>query len=74
MTVSYTHLDVYKRQGLGVAGLNFVGNAVYHSAQADRDNIAQFELIPWLLGQCATLNEARTLIERMNLLLSLIHI
>ena len=36
--------------------------------RADRDNIAQFELIPWLLGQCATLNEARTLIERMNLL------
>ena len=62
------YYDAINEKGLGVAGLNFVGNAVYHSAQADRDNIAQFELIPWLLGQCATLNEARTLIERMNLL------
>ena len=62
------YYDAINEKGLGVAGLNFVGNAVYHSAQVDRDNIAQFELIPWLLGQCATLNEARTLIERMNLL------
>ena len=61
------YYDAINEKGLGVAGLNFVGNAVYHSAQADRDNIAQFELIPWLLGQCATLNEARTLIERMSL-------
>ena len=34
--VSYTHLDVYKRQvnekGLGMAGLNFVGNAAYEEA------------------------------------------
>ena len=56
------YYDAINEKGLGVAGLNFVGNAVYHSAQADRDNIAQFELIPWLLGQRATLN------------LSLIHI
>ena len=62
------YYDAVNEKGLCMAGLNFVGNAVYHSAQADRDNIAQFELIPWLLGQCATLNEARTLIERMNLL------
>ena len=31
-SVSYTHLDVYKRQGLGMAGLNFVGNAAYEEA------------------------------------------
>ena len=29
--------------------------------------MAQFELIPWLLGQCASVKEARELIARMNL-------
>ena len=35
---------------------------------AQRDNVTQFELIPWLLGQCATLCEARELLGRINLL------
>ena len=49
------YYDAINEKGLGVAGLNFVGNAVYFPAQAERDNVTQFELIPWLLGQCATL-------------------
>ena len=32
------------------------------------DNIAQFELIPWILGKCATVKEARALLERLNLI------
>lgn len=31
------------------------------------DNVAQFEFIPWILGQCATVKEARVLLERINL-------
>lgn len=34
---------------------------------AERENVAQFELIPWLLGRCATLAEARQLLERVNI-------
>ena len=62
------YYDAINEKGLGVAGLNFVGNAVYFPAQAERDNVTQFELIPWLLGQCATLCEARELLGRINLL------
>ena len=62
------YYDAINEKGLGVAGLNFVGNAVYFPAQAGRDNVTQFELIPWLLGQCATLCEARELLGRINLL------
>ena len=62
------YYDAVNEKGLGVAGLNFVGNAVYQPAAQGLDNIAQFELIPWILGQCATLAEARALLERMNLL------
>lgn len=50
-----------------MAGLNFVGNAVYQAVEADRDNVAQFEFIPWILGQCADLDEVRALLDRMNL-------
>ena len=50
-----------------MAGLNFVGNAVYGDYDQGRDNIAQFELIPWILGQCATVAQARALIENINI-------
>ena len=62
------YYDAVNEKGLSMAGLNFVGNAVYHSSRKGRDNIAQFELIPWLLSQCATVGEARLLLEKLNLL------
>ena len=61
------YYDAVNEKGLGIAGLNFVGNAVYHPAQDGKSNVAQFELIPWLLGRCATVQDARTLLDRMNL-------
>ena len=48
------YYDAVNEKGLCMAGLNFVGNAVYAQPEAGRTNIAQFELIPWLLGGCAT--------------------
>lgn len=59
--------DAINEKGLGMAGLNFVGNAVYGKERADRDNVAQFEFIPWILCQCATVEEAKTLLERTHL-------
>ena len=50
-----------------MAGLNFVGNAVYHEEAPGKDNVAQFEFIPWILGQCASVKEARDLLGRVNL-------
>ena len=61
-------LDAINEKGLGIAGLNFVGNAHYNEPQQEKDNIAQFEFIPWILSQCATTKEARRLIEKINLL------
>lgn len=62
------YYDAINEAGLCVAGLNFVGNAVYHPAADGMENIAQFELIPWLLGRCASLAEARELLAGANLL------
>ena len=50
---------------LGIAGLNFVGNACYYDVKPDKDNIAQFEFIPWILSQCENVKEARKLLENI---------
>lgn len=62
------YYDAVNEKGLGMAGLNFVGNAVYFDKKGNRDNICQFEFIPWVLCQCKTVKEARRLIERVNIL------
>lgn len=62
------YYDAVNEKGLGMAGPNFVGNAVYGKRKDGKDNIAQFELIPWILCQCAAVEEARALVEKMNLL------
>lgn len=59
--------DGMNEKGLCMAGLNFVGNAVYHDPVPGKDNIASFEFIPWILSQCATVREARPLLDRINL-------
>ena len=61
------YYEATNEKGLSAAGLNFPGNAVYHPWAEGKHNVAPFELIPWLLGQCATLKEARALLEKCNL-------
>lgn len=58
--------DGANEKGLGVAGLNFVGNAVYNDHVDAKDNVAQFEFLPWILSQCATVAEAKALLTKMN--------
>ena len=59
--------DGINEKGLGMAGLNFVGNAHYFKPVQGFDNVAQFEFIPWILSRCATVREARGLLSRINL-------
>lgn len=61
------YFDAVNEKGLAMAGLNFVGYADYKKAVADRENVASFEFIPWILSQCATVAQARQKIEGMNL-------
>lgn len=49
-----------------MAGLNFVGNAAYQEIEEGRENVAQFEFIPYILGKCADVKEARQALARMN--------
>ncbi len=62
------YYDATNEKGLSVAGLNFPQNADYKPYCKAQDNITPFELIPWILGQCATVCEAEKLLERINIL------
>ena len=61
------YYDAMNEKGLCMAGLNFVGNAVYAAPRGGRDDVAQFEFIPWVLAQCASVSEARALLAKTNL-------
>lgn len=62
------YAEAANEKGLCIAGLNFPGNAWYPpKPDPVKTNISPFELIPWLLGRCANLEEARCLLERTHL-------
>ena len=61
------YYDACNDRGLAMAGLNFVGNAVFGKPECGKDNIATFEFIPWILCQCATVEDAKKLLNKINL-------
>lgn len=61
------YYEAVNEKGLGMAGLNFVGNADYKEELAGKDNVTTFEFIPWVLSQCATVKETRALLDKINL-------
>ena len=68
VTGSYPlYYDATNEHGLSMAGLNFPGNAVYQTRSVNLDNVAPFELIPWILCTCKNIPEAKKKLERLNL-------
>lgn len=61
------YYDAINEKGVGMAGLNFVGNAEYQEAADGYNNVAQFEFIPWILGQCDSVDSAKKLLLNMRL-------
>lgn len=61
------YYDAVNEKGLGMAGLNFVGNAHYNDILDNAFNICQFEFIPWILCQCKNVDEAIKLIHGINI-------
>ncbi len=61
------YYDATNEYGLSMAGLNFPGNAVYLPPAEGKDNVTPFEFIPWVLGQCRTVQEAKALLHKINL-------
>ncbi len=61
------YYDAVNEKGLGMAGLNFAASARYSEPEDGKQNVAQFEFIPWVLSQFASLGQARSAIEKINL-------
>lgn len=61
------YYEATNEKGLSIAGLNFPGNAVYGDYTEDKINLATFELIPYLLGKCETVQEVRVLLPQIQL-------
>ncbi len=61
------YYDAINEKGLGMAGLNFPGNADYKEIQGDKENIAPFEFIPYILSQCSNIEEAKEILQKVNI-------
>ncbi len=59
--------DATNEKGLSMAGLSFTENAVYGKITKGSENVAPFELIPWVLVQCENVKEAKALLEKTNI-------
>ena len=62
------YYDATNEKGLSMAGLNFPENADYKQETEGKDNVTPFEFIPWILGQCSTIEEVKELLGRINLI------
>lgn len=61
------YYDAVNEFGLGMAGLNFPGSAAYLPPAEGKRNVTPFEIIPYVLGRCKTVKEARELLGGVNL-------
>ena len=61
------YFDATNEAGLSMAGLLFPGTAHYFPPTPGKENIASYQLIPHILGQCKTVSEARRLLEQINI-------
>ncbi len=61
------YYDAVNEHGLFMAGLNFPESGLYKPKSKDLNNIASFELIPYILCGCSDIREARELLEHANI-------
>ena len=61
------YFEATNEKGLSMAGLNFPDNAHYNAYREGKDNVAPFEFIPYILGKCADLGEAKDTLADINL-------
>lgn len=61
------YYEATNEAGLSMAGLNFPDLAYYAPVCPDKDNVASFELIPWILGQCDSVDDAERLLQQVNI-------
>ncbi|MBQ9984371.1 MAG: choloylglycine hydrolase [Lachnospiraceae bacterium] len=61
------YYDATNEKGLSMAGLSFEENAHYFPENQEKENVTPFELIPYLLGQCADVDEVEEMLSTVNI-------
>lgn len=61
------YADAVNEKGLAMAGLNFPGNAFYPEARGSGLEVASFEIIAWILGKCASVEEAEQYLDDLRI-------
>lgn len=61
------YYDAVNEEGLAMAGLNFVGNAEYDDIKEDKENVAQFEFISYILSTCKNIIEVKNKLNNINI-------
>ena len=61
------YYEATNEKGLSMAGLNFPHNACYNAFEENKDNVAPFEFIAYILGGCKDISEAAKALSRINL-------
>lgn len=61
------YFDAVNEKGLAAAGLNFPTYCKYMPFCQGVENVASFEIIPYILSQCACVSEAEKLLSRINI-------
>lgn len=60
------YFEATNEKGLSMAGLNFPRNAVYYDYAEGKENVAPFELIPYLLGKCENITDVKETLKYLN--------
>ena len=61
------YFDAVNEHGLYIAGLNYVGNAKYHTPRLNTVNLAPYELIPYILSKCKSVEDVKGVLKSVNL-------
>ncbi|MBQ3127855.1 MAG: choloylglycine hydrolase [Clostridia bacterium] len=61
------YYEATNEKGLSIAGLNFPHNAHYFPVSDNKENLAPFELIPWMLGQFTSVDEVKENLNKINI-------
>ncbi|MBS7297552.1 MAG: choloylglycine hydrolase [Eubacteriales bacterium] len=62
------YYDAINEMGVGMAGLNFPDNCHYNQCAEDKDNIAPFEFIPYILANCKNICEVKDRLKNINII------
>ncbi|MBR5203285.1 MAG: choloylglycine hydrolase [Clostridia bacterium] len=63
------YYEATNEKGLSMAGLNFPDKTVYKDFNHEKSNVCPFELIPWILSKCESVEDAKELLYSTNIIL-----